>query len=238
MNKAYIFYSLQEGQALLNKKIIVVLLIGLLVLLAVGCAKGNDDNLKEEPNKKTSEDKKEEEKEKLLTVKDVYPLQQGNYWKYAGEGNEYAAFEQKVLFVEGNKAQLQVANGGTVMAMIYEYQDGKLVVVNSEEEFYEEENILDRENEMSQVILKEPFTVGTTWESADRKYTIEAIDAIVETPAGKFTNCIKIINTDQENSSKSYVYYKPGIGLIKQEFIGQDFKVVAELEKYDVKTSK
>ena len=72
----------------------------------------------------------------------------GDYWKYAGTGNEFAPFEQKVLYREDNRVQLQMVNPGTTLGMVYEFQEGQLVVVYSQEELYDEENILMRENTM------------------------------------------------------------------------------------------
>lgn len=219
-----------------NKKVIYLVIMLLIIILGVGCAK--DEKEKPKVEKLVVEKPKEEPVKNELTVKDVYPLSQGDYWKFAGTGNEYASFEQKVLFREGDRIQLQTATGGTVMAMIYEFKDGKLMVVYSQEEFYEEENILSRENEMSEVILQEPITVGNSWESGGKKYKIEAIDPVVNTPAGQFKDCVKISVVAEEFNSKSNVYYKPGLGLVKQEYLAEDYKITAELEEYNIKTAK
>ncbi len=214
-----------------NKKLVIMLLVMIVAVLATGCFKNEKG-----PDSVQTPGTGENEQKKELTVKDLYPLNEGDYWKFAGEGNEFAAFEQKVLFREGDRVQLQVASGGTVMGIIYEFTDGKLEVVYSQEEFYEEENILDRENQMSQVILQEPIVVGNTWSSAGRNYKIEDVDATVETPAGEFTGCVVISSTGDEDNVKNYVYYKPGLGLIKQEYVGPDYKIIAELEDFNVKT--
>jgi len=225
------------GQAVFkNKFFVFILIICLAVSLLVGCTRGEKKKEEEEPPK--VETPKEEPVKKELTVKDVYPLSQGDYWKFAGHGNEYAPFEQKVLFREGDRVQLQLATGGTVMAMIYEFKDGELRVVYSQEEFYEEENILNRENTMSEVILKEPIEAGNTWQSGEKQYKIESTDAVVDTPAGKFEDCIQITINAEEFNSQSNIYYKPGLGLIKQEYLSDDYKVVAELEEYNVKTAQ
>jgi len=199
----------------------------------MGCTRGGEKEGEKEPSK--VETPIEEPVEKKLTLQDVYPLSEGDYWKFAGSGNEYAPFEQKVLFREGDRIQLQNATGGTVMAMIYEFKDGELMVVYSLEEFYEEENILDRENTMSEIILKEPIETGNSWKSGEKDYKIEAIDAVVDTPAGKFEDCIHISVIANEFNSQSNVYYKPGLGLIKQEYLADDYKIVQELEEYNIK---
>ncbi|NLT96347.1 MAG: hypothetical protein GXW85_12615 [Clostridia bacterium] len=215
-----------------KKIIILVLTLCLSFTLLSGCKRETDEQQGQEP---PQVEIPQEEPE--LTVKDVYPLNEGDYWKFAGTGNEFAPFEQKVLFREGDRAQMQSATGGTVMAIIYEFKDGELRVVYSQEEFYEEVNILDRENTMEEVILKEPIQVGNTWQSGGKEYKIEALDADVETPAGRFENCVKITVNATEYNSESVVYYKPGLGLVKQEYIADDYHIVQELEEYSIKTA-
>lgn len=91
---------------------------------------------------------------------------------------------------------------------------------------------------MSEVILKEPIEVGNTWRSGEKQYKIEAIDAVIDTPAGKFEDCIQITVTAEEYNSQSNVYYKPHLGLIRQEYLSEDYKIVTELEKYNIKTAQ
>lgn len=216
-----------------KNKIALLLMIICLITLFTGCAKKDNQSEKQEPPK--VETPAPEPEEKKLTVKDVYPLSEGDYWKFAGSGNEYAPFEQKVLFREGDRIQLQLATGGTVMAMIYEFKDGQLIVVYSQEEFYEERNILDSEDTMEEVILKEPIEAGNTWESGGKQYKIEDVDALVDTPAGKFEGCIRVSVTAEEYDSQSNVFYKPGLGLIRQEYLSEEYKIIAELEDYKIK---
>lgn len=215
--------------------LILVLVICLAFTFFTGCSR---DKAKQEEQENPQVETPQEEPEKPgLTVKDVYPLSEGDYWKFAGTGNEYAPFEQKVLFREGDRVQLQNATGGTVMAMIYEFKEGELRVVYSLEEFYEEENILDRENTMEEIILKEPIQVGNTWQSGGKDYKIEALDAQVETPAGNFEDCVKVTVNAKEFNSESIVFYKPGLGLVKQEYIADEYHIVQELEEYNIKTA-
>jgi hypothetical protein len=218
-----------------KKTFVLALIMCLSFTLFLGCSRDNQEPGEQESPK--VETPQEEPEKTELTVKDVYPLSEGDYWKFAGTGNEYAPFEQKVLFREGDRVQLQNATGGTVMAIIYEFKDGELRVVYSLEEFYEEENILDRENTMEEVILKEPIQVGNTWQSGGKEYKIEALDAKVDTPAGSFDECIKVTVTAKEYNSESVVYYKPGLGLVKQEYIADDYHIVQELEEYNIKTA-
>ena len=49
-----------------------------------------------------------------------YPLKEGNMWEYEGEGMEYASFIQKVIFSSGNRHQVTIDNGGTIIANVLE----------------------------------------------------------------------------------------------------------------------
>lgn len=63
---------------------------------------------------------------------------------------------------------------------------------------------------------KHPIEVGTEWISAPRRYWIEALDAAVETPAGKFTGCLRVAYLIAEGDGGSGErYYAPGVGLVK-----------------------
>ncbi len=61
-----------------------------------------------------------------------------------------------------------------------------------------------------------PAAVGTVWISPPRRFWIEALDAAVETPAGKFTDCLKVAYLIAEGDGGSGErYYAPGVGLVK-----------------------
>lgn len=66
------------------------------------------------------------------------------------------------------------------------------------------------------VEYKHPVKVGTEWISAPRRYWIEALDAAVETLAGKFTGCLRVAYLIAEGDGGSGErYYAPGVGLVK-----------------------
>lgn len=211
-----------------KKKIIFILLLMVsLSLLTLGCAR----------NGQTDQGNNQEPTPDVMTVQDLYPLSVGDYWKFAGVGNEYAPFEQKVLFREDNRIQLQIVTAGTTLGMIYEFREGQLVVVYSQEELYEEENILDSPNQMESVILQEPIEPGATWQTEDgRNFEIIATDRTVETPAGSFANSVEIRATFTDHTAIMTMYYQPGLGLIKQEYQDGEFSVVQELEDYKMAT--
>ncbi len=193
-----------------------ILLLALLLVVSFGCS-GND----------TVES---------LTVSDLFPLQEGNYWKYNGYGNEYADFERKVLFAEDNRAQILETNPGTTMVVIYEIEDGRTKVVYSEENFFEEINILDTEAIMDQVILQEPIAVDQTWEDGVATYTILSLTEEVETDAGTFTDCVMIEVTYPGSTGMSFSFYKPGLGMVLQEYVDSenDYVISSVLSDFSV----
>lgn len=64
--------------------------------------------------------------------------------------------------------------------------------------------------------FKNPVTVGTEWVRPPRRFWIEALDAEVETPAGKFTGCLRVAYLIAEGDGGSGErFYAPGVGLVK-----------------------
>jgi hypothetical protein len=69
--------------------------------------------------------------------------------------------------------------------------------------------------------FKYPVKVGTEWIRAPRRFWIEALDAKVETPAGKFKDCLRVAYLIAEGDGGSGErLYAPGVDLVK--FIEND----------------
>lgn len=160
-------------------------------------------------------------------------MSEGTKWQYLGEGNEFASFTSEVLFVKEDRAQVMENNGGTVSASVFKVTDDEIVRIFFKGEEYDKTNFLDEEPNDNLVILKKPLKVGTKWETPHGTREIVETDAIVDTPAGKFEDCIKVrISLD---TSTSFEYFKQGIGMVKREFIYEDTIVTSRLEKYEIK---
>jgi hypothetical protein len=173
---------------------------------------------------------------KQLTAEAYFPLNPGSLWDYRGEGNEYAEYNSRVLFREGNLAQMRVDNPGTTMAFIFEVTDDSITRVYSEEGFYEERSLLGTFQEnRREIILKRPFVEGTTWTEGDRTFTIVETNATVTTPAGVFNNCLKIHSTFRGSDHEIFQFYAPNVGLVRSEFIAADTLIMSELRKYEIK---
>ena len=179
------------------------------------------------------EEPKEEQQPEEISLKEYFPLTEGTKWQYLGEGNEFASFTSEVLFVKEDRAQVMENNGGTVSASVFKVTDDEIVRIFFKGEEYDKTNFLDEEPNDNLVILKKPLKVGTKRETTHGTREIVETDAIVDTPAGKFEDCIKVrILLD---TSTSFEYFKQGIGMVKREFIYEDTIVTSTLEKYEIK---
>lgn len=168
------------------------------------------------------------------TVSDFIPLKVGNSWKYEGQGNEYAAYTQKVIYEAGNKYQAMYDNGGTVLANVFEVKPDSIVNTYREAEVYDNKNVLEQSDNKDIIVLKAPLQVGTTWVSEDVNYAIADMNASVTVPAGTFTNCMRVHLAYKDNSSLD-IYYKKGVGPVLSEFKSANGDVVAsKLTEYNI----
>jgi hypothetical protein len=223
-------------------------------VVLVGCGKvnlanknsekegGKSVDLADNINEKNNNDDGSNNIEENLTVEDYYPFIENRRMYYEGIGNEYASQEVYVDFIENNKIQLRSSNGGTVVAKVLEISNGELKVVNSKEEFYYRQNIMEEvpEENKEEIMLKEPLVVGTAWETSNgNKKSITAVDEKISTPYG---NLIAIEVTEEGEDFESKEYYSKDIGFVKSVFIGNDFEVSTSLatieEKPEIQTIK
>lgn len=160
-----------------------------------------------------------------------YPLKVGSEWEYEGEGNEYAAYTQKVTYSKDNKYQVMIDNGGTRAANIYEIKDDSIVNTYMEGEVYDEKNVLDNDANLDTVIIKLPIEVGNKWISEENSYEIIDINASVTVPAGTFEDCIIVKEIYKDKTAYRNYYYKKEVGLVKSEYKTNDGFTVSSLLK-------
>ena len=179
--------------------------------------------------------------DKEIELSRLLAFEEGNYWKYNGYGNEFAGLERKVLYKEGQRVQLMESNPGTTMGVVYELDDQKATVVYSQEDFYEESvSLLDAEANRDQTILQAPIKEKQSWETNGIKYTVLSLTEAVDTDAGIFENCVSIKVEYASDSDYLMIYYKPDLGMVKQEYIGgesedEKFVITSLLAEYQVK---
>jgi len=212
------------------KRLFIFFLINLIfiVLFSTGCTKTTNPTPRPEEEQPAPQVEEPPIATQNLSV--FFPLTEGSTWVYQGEGNEFAAFNREVLFVEGDKAQIREDNGGTVSAAVFKTTDNEIIRIFFQGEEYDNTNFLNQEPNDSLVILKTPLEVGTKWEEPNGVREIVEMDARVDTPAGQFKNCIKVKISGEE--STLYEYFKDEIGMVKREFISGDTYVTSSLEKF------
>lgn len=165
----------------------------------------------------------------LSKIEDYYPTIQNSSYQYLGEGNEYASFKEYVDYNFENKTQRRINNGGTETIKVIQILNGELAVIFSASEIYHRENFLEKEEGKKDIILKEPLTVGTAWESMDgNKREITSVNKEIETPLGKYST-LEVKTTFKD--SVIFDYYAKNVGLIKTEYKSGDFIVTSTLEK-------
>lgn len=204
------------------KRFIIVSLIGIFVfmLFLAGC--GVNTTPQPEPGEPADK----------INLSDYFPLTKGSSWRYLGYGNEYASFNRKVVFVEGNKAQVIEDNGGTVSASVYTFSEDEITRIFFQGEEYQETNFLNEEPNENLIVLKKPISVGTKWEVENGTREIVDVNATVDTPIGEFTNCIKV-EISYEHSTL-HEYFKDGIGMVKRVFNSEGVEITSTLEEVNL----
>lgn len=70
-------------------------------------------------------------------------------------------------------------------------------------------------------LVKGPLRVGTKWSFAGVRYRITAVDAVVESPAGRFTGGVRVEGRSLEAGAHHEVtVYVPGVGPVLRETNG------------------
>lgn len=164
-----------------------------------------------------------------------YPLKVGNMWEYEGEGMEYASFIQKVVYSSGNRHQITIDNGGTVIAVVMEEREDSITNTYRSGEAYNNENLLGEPSNMNVVLLQTPLEKGNFWISEENHYEIIDTEADVVVPAGEFKDCIAVKVTFKDQTSNITYYYKKGIGMIMSEFrtsVGD--LITSKLKRYEL----
>lgn len=228
----------------INIKLMMISLIIVVFIFCVSCTQNNTNTppIAKPPVENTGGNQIPEPgqgnnvpEEKVDDVSVYFPMKVGNQWEYEGIGNEYAAYTQEATYNKGNRYQVMINNGGTVMANIYEISKDKIINTYREAESYTNKNVLDKKSNLNIVILQLPIKVGSTWVSEENNYEITDINKKVTVPAGTFEDCVAIKEVFKEGTSYQLYYYKRDIGLIKSEFFTEQKDVISsELKNYKI----
>ena len=197
--------------------VFAALLIALTAVLYTGCQPSNNTNGNGNGNK-------------TYTISDYYPFTANLKMVYEGVGNEYASKNVYVDYIKGDKIQLREDNGGTVAAKVLQVKDGQLVLLNSEGESYQKEDITSMEAKTNEVLLKEPLQKGTSWTLADgSKRSITGVDVDVTTPSGNY-KALEVTTEYKDSVTKDY--YAVGKGLVKSVFTSNGTEVSSSLKEF------
>lgn len=160
--------------------------------------------------------------EVTLRVEDYFPIRENTRSVFAGQGNEFAAFDVFIDYATPTKVQQRINNGGTVIVEVIEIVDHKLVKTLSQPETYYRENLLEKGNQQ-EILLMEPLKVGTTWIRPDnRTSSITDLAAAVTTPYGSL-QALEVTTTADQPHQKQRDYYVKDLGLVKSVFeVGDD----------------
>lgn len=207
----------------MKKLFFIISLLFTLVLLN-GCTNNKNEI------KPPIEEAKPQETKQLLTIQD-YSLKEDTNYFYQGEGNEYASYNVNVDYIEGNRLQIRSNNGGTEMVKVLENKDGELTLVFTRAETYYRENLIQSPANYSEILLKEPLEIGTSWTLADgRKRSITNLEAEVTTPLGTYKS-LEVTTEGKDNKTQDY--YAPNIGLVKSIFNSEGLVVSSSLSKLE-----
>lgn len=165
-----------------------------------------------------------------------FPLKPGNYWIGKGswgkvksevikkKRNYFIVLEKKKIFERSNIFMFEERH--------YKHEKGQLI--NIKNITYTKAGKKFEGEKMNNVILKEPFILGTNWENKNYKYVIISTNQTVTVGENIFNKCIKIKGINKENEKKVYyIYYAYNIGKI---LITTDEKVNYELLEWHVET--
>ncbi len=205
------------------KKVFFVISLVLTLVLLNGCANKNE--------KPPIEDPKPPNNKQSLTIPDYYAYKENTNYVYQGEGNEYASYHVFVDYIEGPRVQTRTNSGGTEMVRVLENKEGELNLILARGESYYRENLIQSSSNSSEILLKEPLEIGTSWVLSDgRKRSITNLDVEITTPL----NTYKTLEvTTESKDSKIQDYYAPNIGLVKSVFTSEGTVVSSSLSKLE-----
>lgn len=217
--------------------------IFLLLLTACGTNSSYEQNLPELDNQVTEENEKDpvgestSEEESATEEPFEFFMPDASTATFLGEGNEYASFTLRTVYLDDEHIATYEDNGGTVTLKVYRISDNAVELVKEQAEFYEEFTTSSEELEALEPIrtyLRFPLEVGMVIDD----WAVTEKNANVETPFENFENVIVLENEEAENILNK-TYFVEGYGEVKREFRmqeeGQDeFVVTSVLESIEM----
>jgi len=155
-----------------------------------------------------------------LTAARLYPLAAGSAWSYdvdAGDGATVLA-TMRVTEAAGGRAAVQ---GGEGITRYEQRPDG---LYRPDRDGY---------------LLKEPLRAGATWPSGGgMTAAISTVSAALETPAGRFTGCVEVVERGAPTGAVISTTYCPDVGPVQVisslDLTTGTVRVVARLRGYQI----
>lgn len=197
-------------------KKLAVLFIALLIVIT-GCKQDTNEN---------------QPMVEALTIEDYYPFKENLLMQYIGVNNEFSEQSIFVEFLKDNRIQLKTNYEDVSILRVLEYENGELREIYRENEFYHIENMLDVDNRISDILLKEPLKVGNSWVTYyghTRTITGDSVD--IDTPYGNFKALE--VTTQLGEGKKQMDYYAKGVGYVGTVYIESGFEIKTLLEKIE-----
>lgn len=171
-----------------------------------------------EKSANTAKDKSEillVQKNSEYTIDDFMPQKLNSKLTFSGgfeNGGETSCIEK----IKGNRVQMRTVNDGTTTVTVLEKRDNNLVIVFRQAEAYEKKDVIDQTSKYTEIYLKGPLQIGTSWKADDGTIkTITSISAEIKTEAGIF-KCIEVTSKNKDFVCKEY--FAPKLGRILSVF--------------------
>lgn len=169
-------------------------------------------------------------------VEGFFPLSPGSWWIYHSEDSDQASYRQDVLYRQGNRAQIRVDNGAATQMKVYCVDRYAITLTYAADVRNDKtERCLDSPPNANRVLIKAPLKVGTKWISDGWLHEIVSVREQVVTPAGVFSDCLKIRAVSPDGTTSVDRYHKKGVGVVRTEYKTQDRTIVTNLVDFRVK---
>ena len=129
---------------------------------------------------------------------------------FIGEGNEFASFSEETVWLTDHIVQTSIDNGGVFMYSIYRITDEAIELVY--------EGVTEPTMTVGDIaklpVIELYLALPIEQDTSFGAWTITDVNSTVDTPFKPFTDVIEVMK--ETDDTKSYRYFAPGFGLIKQ----------------------
>jgi hypothetical protein len=235
--------KLTKGRDKMTKKIIIVVVMSLILLTSCRPATDNEEvsrlkqrikELEDQLDAMEHEQKEREGNLKVGKVRDYFPLEVGSRWIYVGYGNEYAQYNEEIMYSQDKSYQSIVENPGTNLVKVYTEGEEEIRITYEQGEVYDRTNVLEQQSNVNHIVLQGPVSVGTSWQNDGYDYEITTTNMSMKLENKIYKDIIevKITPRDRNNKTEMYRYYAKGVGLVRLVYIDGESRIESVLREY------